>query len=72
MQDLLPVKYPKCKQKTLIISLQDKYYCLNDTCLHQSRLPSEPEALANKAAARYYKRALEDEVRECRKRENTI
>jgi hypothetical protein len=66
MRDLIPVKCPKCLKKTLVISLCDKYYCLNDDCLFQARLPSEYEADANKCAERYYRRMLEEEVKDYR------
>ena len=68
MRDDIPVKCPKCGEKSLVIKPQDKYYCLNSKCLHQARLPSEIEASANKAAQRYYVRQLELEVLEYRSR----
>lgn len=60
----VPVECPECHQQSLVINPGDKYYCLNDKCLYQARLPTDPGMMLpdNKRVFNYYVRKLEDQV----------
>ena len=60
----VPVLCPQCGVKSLVIKPGDKYYCLNDQCNYEDRLPTDHkfECEANIQQYRYYVRQLEQEV----------
>lgn len=60
----VPVECPECHQQSFVINPGDKYYCLNEQCLYQARLPTDPEMSHedNRRVYRYYVRKLEEQV----------